>query len=160
MLRSFNPEIRGGRGFAKEMRKLLTELEGGDISREWKYHRPRFIPDAFVIKEDEEEVWVIEIEDTHPLTTEKLRRLIDFYWWLDGYCWDLRVFTANRYGQNKSEIPLFAYHYALHSSGEPDPRISQLTDHQAMSLIDLAEGEVDAYLDRCIQENKAANTVT
>lgn len=153
MLRSWNHNIRGGSGFASEMRGLLNRLEDHDVQHEWQYHRPRFIPDAFLIDEQNEEVWVVEIEDTHPLTLQKLQRLISFYWWLDAYYWKLRVFTTNRYGQNISEIPLFSYDYVLAAPSECDPRIDQLTDYQLINLGLTPQSEMDAYIKRCLKQN-------
>ncbi len=153
LLRSWNSNIRGGRGFASEMRLLLNRLEGYDVRHEWHHHRPRFIPDAYVVGEREEEVWVVEIEETHPLTLQKLQKLINLYWWLDAHHWKLRVFTTNRYGQNISEISLFSYHHALESPDEHDPRIDRLTDHQAIELTSIPENETNAYIERCLAEN-------
>lgn len=153
ILMSSNPRLQGGRGFASEMRKLLSRLEEWNLEGVWEHHRPRFIPDAYLVDEKKEEVWVIEVEDTHPLTLEKLQRLINFYWWLDAYYWKLRVFTTNRYGQNLTEIPLFAYHYAVESPDRPDPRVEKLTDQQLSGLAFIKRKDVDEYIKQCLVTN-------
>lgn len=156
ILREWNPGLKGGRGFAADMRKLLTELEGENIEDDWKTLRPRFIPDAYLINHQDEEVLIVEVEDTHPLTSEKLTRLINFYWWLDGLSWKFRVFTTDRYGQNQTEIPLFAYSCALVAPEEPDLRIRQLTDQQKIGLLDTGDVDYNTYVENCLRENEGA----
>jgi hypothetical protein len=115
VIRSHNPRIKL-KGFSREVRKLLYDLEDKEVVDEtWRHHGPRFIPDAFFIDHKKEEIYVFEIEDSHPLTVDILKRILNFYWWLDSYYWKLRVFVLDRYGLNKREICLFSFFYADNS---------------------------------------------
>jgi hypothetical protein len=48
----------------------------------------------------------IEIEDTHPLSREKLKLYCDVWDLLDFCSCDLRLFVFDRYGHNKRELNL------------------------------------------------------
>jgi len=142
-------------GFASSMRSLLTELEGDSeyIGLIWSESRPRFVPDAFLIDRKKSQVVIYEIEDTHPLTIEKLERLFAFYWWLDAHYWILRVLITNRYGEVTNEIDLFHHFFAKHRKPNRKKRADVLTKRQLISLEELELNMREQFVKRCLQEN-------
>ena len=115
LFRQINPRIQTGAGFHKAMLAIWLETEGDDADsrKEWRSdHRPRFLPDAFLISHKAREVRVYEIEDSHPISAKKLADLIDFYFSLDAISWQFRVFVTDRYGQSARELSLLGYYAA------------------------------------------------
>jgi hypothetical protein len=70
---------------------------------------PKIIPDLFEIDADNKIIRLFEIEDTHPLTNEKLEILIEWWSALDGYGIGLDLFVTDRYGFNIRKIDLAAH---------------------------------------------------
>ena len=70
---------------------------------------PKIIPDLFEIDRESKIIRLFEIEDTHPLTNEKLELLIEWWSALDGYSIGLELFVADRYGFNIRKIDLAAH---------------------------------------------------
>lgn len=61
-----------------------------------------FIPDAYVIDEDKEEILIFEIEDTHVMKGKKAWYLVNLahsIWWDLNF--DVRLFVADRYANTK-----------------------------------------------------------
>ena len=69
---------------------------------------PKIIPDLFEIDADNKIIRLFEIEDTHPLTNEKLEILIEWWSALDGHGINLELFVTDRYGFNIRKIDLAA----------------------------------------------------
>lgn len=67
--------------------------------------RPSFVPDLWYVAENRE-IHVFEIEDTSPLTAEKLCKLVDFWWSMDNEGWDVRCTVFDRYGLQPRRINL------------------------------------------------------
>ena len=92
------------------------------------YHRaykPPFRADLYYIDADEHMLYFFEIEDTHPLSEEKLWKIQD---WFDttGSCdgWYGRLIVTDRYGRNPRMI--FAYE---HTFG-PEPVKDEEIEHK------------------------------
>lgn len=94
-----------------------TSDENNSWSRSefFEYHRaytPPFRADLYFIDAEEHMLYFFEIEDTHPLTKDKLEKIQD---WFDstGSCdgWYCRLIVTDRYGLNPRMI--FAYEHTL-----------------------------------------------
>ena len=111
------------RGFTAATRDLLLSVfkdpcEDGEIltaSRKeelldlfQEQFPPKIIPDLFEIDADNNIIRLFEIEDTHPLTNEKLEILIEWWSALDGHGVNLELFVTDRYGFNIRKIDLAA----------------------------------------------------
>lgn len=72
----------------------------------WK---PCFIPDLWWIDESNRAIHLYEIEDTHPLTEEKLLLLERYWWHMDALDWDLKLTVFDRYGLNPRSLDLTDY---------------------------------------------------
>ena len=72
----------------------------------WK---PNFIPDLWWIDEPKKAIHLYEIEDTHPLTEEKLLLLERYWWHMDAIDWDLTLTVFDRYGLNPRFLDLMNY---------------------------------------------------
>lgn len=143
-------------GFARAMRTLLSELEGASdvVDGMWPYDRPRFIPDAFSIDRRRRRVLAYEIEDTHPISILKLRRMIMFNFWLDTHYWRLRVLIANRYGKITNEIDPMEYFYAENYPAKHFERSDVLTKAQIRALDRLHPLAHEKFVKRCLAENR------
>lgn len=103
-------------GFAKAVRELWIELHADEDPDECTEPvRHPFLPDAYRIDREAQEILVYEVEDTCPISPEKLLRLA--YWWFqwdadDEHEWLPRVFVVDRYGNVGTEIDLMAAYYA------------------------------------------------
>ena len=97
-----------GRGEASDLRELILEN--------------RIIPDAYLIDADKRTAYLFEIEDTHPLSPKKLRKLSQIWFRLDCIDWEMRVFLVDRYLSCWRSLPLVE---VWHSLMRPDPRKSQ-----------------------------------
>ena len=71
--------------------------------------RPRFIPDLWWIDGPNKAIHLYEIEDTHPLTEEKLLLLERYWWHMDAIDWDLTLTVFDRYGLNSRPLDLTQY---------------------------------------------------
>ncbi len=85
-----------------EVKDSLLEM----WSEVWK---PRFIPDLWWIDEPNKAIHLYEIEDTHPLTEEKLFLLERYWWHMDAIDWDLTLTVFDRYGLNPRPLDLTNY---------------------------------------------------
>ncbi|MGJ0483637.1 MAG: hypothetical protein ACR65R_03765 [Methylomicrobium sp.] len=74
-----------------------------------------FIPDAFRIIEEEGEIQLFEVEDTHKLTIEKLKLLAGSWTEFEENGLKLRLFISDRYGANIRELDLDLYEELLWS---------------------------------------------
>lgn len=72
-----------------------------------------FIPDAFRVLESEGEIQLFEIEDSHPLTIEKLKLLASTWVAFDEVGLNLRLFISDRYGASIIELDLDLYEQLL-----------------------------------------------
>ena len=72
----------------------------------------KFIPDAYSLDPKNRVVTVFEVENTNPLSDEKLGRLIQAWFVLDSISWDLLVMTCDRWGNETGLVPLMDGYYA------------------------------------------------
>jgi hypothetical protein len=79
----------------------------------------RIIPDAHLIDAKKRTVYLFEIEDTNPLSANKLRKLSHIWFRLDCIDWEMRVFLVDRYLTCWRALPLVDVWYSLMW---PDPR--------------------------------------
>ena len=77
----------------------------------WKIAKERIVglPDGLLINKQRCLALFIEIEDTHPLTEEKLDRYADTFWLLDAAYWTTVLRVADRYGRNVRDIDLIGW---------------------------------------------------
>jgi hypothetical protein len=76
---------------------------------EWSWRelwRPSFVPDLWYVDAEKRVVHIFEIEDTSPLTSIKLSKLVDFWWSMDNECWDVQCTVFDRYGLQPRRINL------------------------------------------------------
>jgi hypothetical protein len=80
--------------------------------------RPQFLPDLYEINSDERQIIIYEIEDTHPISPEKLDLIRHWMWGIDCYTpWDLLIFVTDRYGLNLRRV--YRFHAELDDDYEP-----------------------------------------
>ena len=118
----------GDARFRDSLRAILLEDQGylvhdaelGDcrevFEELWEHTlKPKFIPDLWQIDRESRMIHLLEIEDTHPLSNDKIG-LIHKYWWdMDAYSWDIKLTVFDRYGLNPR--PLDLTDYAFHMMG-------------------------------------------
>lgn len=75
--------------------------------------RMRIIPDAYLIDHKRKTVFLFEVEDTNPITPNKLRKLSEIWFCLDSLGWEMRVFLIDRYMHHWSVLPLSKVWHAL-----------------------------------------------
>jgi hypothetical protein len=92
----------------REDMALCVEFEHA-WQTEWK---PRFIPDLWWIDATSQTIHLYEIEDTHPLSQDKLCLLHDWWWDMDAINWMVTLTVFDRYGLNARSLDLtqFAFH--------------------------------------------------
>jgi len=73
----------------------------------------RIIPDAYLIDHKKKTVFLFEVEDTNPITPNKLRKLSEIWFRLDSLGWEMRVFLIDRYMHHWSILPLSKVWHAL-----------------------------------------------
>ena len=72
---------------------------------QFKRNVPGF-PDGLLIDQENERAYFLEIEDSNPLTEDRLTQYANAWWALDDLYWTLHLIVANRYGHNHHEIDL------------------------------------------------------
>ena len=81
-----------------------------DFRESWREAwKPPFIPDLWWIDELNKAIHLYEIEDTHPLTEEKLLLLERYWWHMDAVDWELTLTVFDRYGLNARPLDLTSY---------------------------------------------------
>jgi len=104
-------------GFRAAIRDLVAELDGDEGC-----FVDGFLPDAYKIDREAQEIIIYEVEDSHPIPPHKLDRYAWFW-----FCWDAegahewlpRLFTVDRYGRLTGEINLCAAYYAFLDNHRP-----------------------------------------
>ncbi len=108
--------------------------------------RPPFLPDLYEINRDEKEIILYEIEDTHPISSDKLNRIERGMCDVDCYAfWDLQIFVTDRYGLNLRRV--YRFHDELDDDYEP------LLQH--IALHNAANGHIAQFTndERCHHAN-------
>jgi hypothetical protein len=111
------------KGFARELCKAVTDDCGAGEADDLKelIAANRIIPDAYLLDARRRTVYLFEIEDTHLLKPEKLRRLSAIWFRLDCLAWELRILLLDRYLASWRALPMAD---VWHSLSSPDPRKS------------------------------------
>jgi len=117
------------KAFAKnlcaEVSRVNFELDGEELRHLVSRHR--IIPDAYLIDSDRKVVYLFEVEDTHPLTADKLRKLSEMWFRLDSIDWEMRVFLIDRYLSAWRSLSLVdVWHtleYPMPKEGDPSRKI-------------------------------------
>jgi muconolactone delta-isomerase len=99
------------RALIAEGARDITEAERvqHEEQMEWCWKelwRPSFVPDLWCIDGENRTVHLFEIEDTSLLTSEKLSKLLHFWWSMDDECWDVHCTVFDRYGLQPRRINL------------------------------------------------------
>jgi hypothetical protein len=61
----------------------------------------------------EMDVMNVRLEDTHPLTQEKLAKLHNYWWVMDGYGWQITLTVFDRYGLNGRQLDFTEYAFHM-----------------------------------------------
>jgi hypothetical protein len=72
----------------------------------------QFVPDGYVITEETKTVTVYEVENTNPLTEDKLDHIAYVFMTFDYYYWTLELKTIDRHG-NVNDFDLTKQYYNL-----------------------------------------------
>lgn len=99
-----HPDFRTTR-FLARLDKIFCQCSHGEVDENgepveeciWCGERERFpiVPDAFRIDEQRMEVIMVEVECTNPLRPEKLAKILDLWWTLDGEGWALGLILVD-----------------------------------------------------------------
>jgi len=86
-------------GFSKRLCEAVEKSNSRCDSGELKLllSNYRIIPDAYLIDQQAKTAYLFEVEDTNPLSADKLRKLSEIWWRLDSIGWEMRVFLIDRY---------------------------------------------------------------
>lgn len=102
------------KGFSAAFRKLVDQPGAFDDPSEpivREYPNLTFKPDAWLIDGRVVKLW--EIEDSHPLSEAKLRKIVDLFWFCDEEEIELHCYIADRYGSVMSELELSEMAYSV-----------------------------------------------
>ena len=115
VLKRSNPNIKT-KGFVAALEKLNAERELGFEGRKITTR----VPDGWFYEEWDDPKWpgtftLIEIEDTHLLSVEKLNDYANLWFDLDSGNVGLKLFVYDRYGKSEREIDLHDVFYAFMS---------------------------------------------
>jgi hypothetical protein len=128
------------KGFTAETRNyLVSELADPDekelhLKKEYQkaimedfegVFPPNIIPDLFEIDRENKTIRLFEIEDTHPLTNEKLMTLVEWWWALDNYDFELELYVTDRYGFNIRKFDLIALCFHLKFDAPPNSKLTR-----------------------------------
>ena len=109
LLRMEDPTIRK-RGFPHELREILKDNTPQEmVFRKGRRQTLQFIPDAFRVDSEEQEITLYEVEDSNFLTIRKLSIIVNLWWVLDDMGWNLRLVVVDRYGVNRKELDLHCW---------------------------------------------------
>lgn len=116
-------------GFATQLCQAVAATNGPVDKDELKslVARYRIIPDGYLIDIAKKTAYLFEIEDTNPLSANKLRKLSEIWWRLDSIGWEMRVFLIDRYLTCWRSLPLAEVWHSLeypHPGADPAVRRS------------------------------------
>lgn len=111
--------------FSQTVRDLLEPDFTHVADREWLEDALKVNPDAWDVEPDVRVITVFEIEDTYPVRTEKMAKLVRLMWALDYFEWALQVIAVDIWHSERVIDPLQAFellkvrdgHYATLSHG-------------------------------------------
>lgn len=102
------------------------------------------VPDAYLIDEEQQTIWVFEVEVTNGLSTENLDRYRAMFWSVDGDYWQLQVVVVDKYGVGRITRLLTA-------TGIDDPGKLAVLPHDGPALNVRAEGSMPRWLGEVYQ---------
>ena len=94
--------------------ECIGNLEGENEGERWQNFKDDVpaSPDCLWIDEANEIAYFLEIEDTHPLSEQRMNKYASAWWTLDMVYWQLILVVANRYGKNHHEVS--PKHWSFH----------------------------------------------
>lgn len=102
-------------GFKKAATALWNELAALDEYGPDDAPKIEFLPDAYKIDRENETLHLYEVEDSHPIPVDKLRKLA-WYWFLwdcEGHHeWSPALHIVDRYGTITATLDLCRVYYA------------------------------------------------
>jgi|SRR5215831_9722632 len=109
------------KGFARDLCKAIAETYSKGEAEDLKelIDENRIIPDSHLIDKKLRTIYLFEIEDTNPISADKLRKLSEIWFQLDCLDWEMRVFLIDRYLTCWRSLPLADVYFSL---AFPDPR--------------------------------------
>lgn len=124
------------KGFAHNLyqaiKKANDEADAEDINEYLLQYR--VIPDSYLIELETRTVYLFGIEDMHPITMNKARKLSQLWFYLDCVYWDMNVLLTNRYLSSWRALPLCDIYYSL---AHPDPRTSRENRKRAQRSVNV-----------------------
>lgn len=96
-------------GIGEAIVNWLIDLEYGETCWDvFQQDVPR-LPDGIAIDRENRIAYFIEIEDSHPLSEDRLDLYGRAFWHLDSVYWQLKLITADRYGNPNKPTDLAAW---------------------------------------------------
>ena len=116
-------------GFSRSVKDLLISL-GADADYRDDFPPCRFVPDAYRIDHEAQDILIYEVEDTNPISPRKLEELAEYWFWWESegqHDWMPRLFVVDRYGASRLEIDLQQVWYACLDNHRSDVRVAGAT---------------------------------
>ncbi len=117
ILQRRNSHIRT-EGFIQAVRKAVDAPDGLMTAPFY------FKPDAWLIDEEECDIVIFEIEDSHSISIEKLEAYVALSRLLKNLYWSLHIAVLDRYAMNRRDLDLGTYEELLDEYEAPDPEIT------------------------------------
>lgn len=106
LLRTEDPCIRKY-GFPNALRQIFKDNTPLDmVFEQGRNQTLGFVPDAFKVDSENQEVTLFEVEDFHKLSIQKLSKIVDLWWILDDIGWNLQLIVVDRYATDRKKINL------------------------------------------------------
>jgi hypothetical protein len=67
------------------------------------------IPDAFIVDPVREVALAFEVEAGHPVSSNKMKRYGDIFWYLDDCGWRFSVITTDKFGNKTASVNMGEY---------------------------------------------------
>jgi hypothetical protein len=153
-LLGLDPRMKIG-GFTKMLCSAMERVNGKFDAEELRplLRRHRIIPDAYLIDEEHKVAYLFEIEDTNPLTADKLRKLSEIWFRMDCIEWDMRVFLIDRYLSAWRSLQLADVWHALEF---PMPKLAAKSNGPAIDWEATHEEATKIAINRPIFRRKSA----
>ena len=114
-------------GFGAE---VIGAVDAGSEELKQLLSENNIVPDAYLIDLAKKSIFLFEVEDTHPIKPEKLRKLANIWFHLDCLCWELRVFLIDRYMHHWSVLPMSRVWHTLDDASRYRRSPSQVVQDQ------------------------------
>lgn len=103
-LKAADPRIRKKRFRANIVRAVVSECpEESEWTQELFddlcYGRKcNIVPDAWIMDEHARSIGIFEVEDTNPISKDKMEKIISWHWALNSIGWKLNLCVVDRWG--------------------------------------------------------------